>query len=91
MEMSLSTLTLQLAKDATMRIEAARGVRLHVRSGRLWITEEGFPDDLFVGPGESWTLRGDGRALVQAERAAAFDLADPRMRWRLQPRRAGAG
>ncbi len=89
MEMSLSVLALQLPRDAILRLDAARGVMVCVRSGRLWLTEQGLPDDVFLGPGQSWRLRSAGRTVVQADQASTFELADARRRWRVGSRRAG--
>ncbi len=85
MEVSLSTLSLSLPRGSTMRLDAARGVTLRVRCGRVWLTEQGLPDDVFLGPGQSWRLRRDGRAVIEAEQASTFELAAPEARWRIAP------
>lgn len=84
MEIQLSTLPLRLAQGATIRLEAARGVVVRVRSGRLWLTEQGMPEDLFLGPGEAVRLRGNGRAVVQADESSCFELDGLRTRWRFE-------
>lgn len=81
MEATDITLSLRLPRDATMHLDGARDVRLHVRSGRLWVTEQGRPEDVFLGPGDAWRLRAGGRAVVQADAASAFELAGPRWLW----------
>jgi hypothetical protein len=83
MEVSLSTLSLNLPRGGTMRLDAARGVTVRVRCGRVWLTEQGLPDDVFLGPGQSWRLRRDGRAVIEADAASAFELAAPEARWRI--------
>lgn len=86
MEVSLSALSLRLPQGATMRLEAARGAELRVRGGTLWLTEEGRPDDVFLGPGASWRLRADGRTVVEADSASDFELVGPGSPWRIAPR-----
>jgi hypothetical protein len=86
MEVSLSALSLRLPQGATMRLEAARGAELRVRGGTLWLTEEGRPDDVFLGPGASWRLRADGRTVVEAGSASDFELVGPGSPWRIAPR-----
>lgn len=90
MEIQLSTLPLRLPQGATIRLEAARGVVVRVRSGRLWLTEQGLPEDLFVGPGEAVRLRGNGRVVVQADESSCIELAGLRTQWHFTPRRRAA-
>jgi len=85
MEVSLSALSLRLPQGATMRLEAARGAELRVRGGTLWLTEEGRPDDVFLGPGASWRLRADGRTVVEADSASDFELVGAGSPWRIAP------
>jgi hypothetical protein len=74
MKVSLEKVRLQLPHEGTMRVEDARGVTVRVRRGRLWITERGLRDDVFLGAGESWQLRRRGRAVLQAEAPTEFEL-----------------
>jgi len=90
MEVLLSTLSLQLPQGATLRLDAARGVTVRVRHGRLWLTEQGLPDDVFLAPGEAWQLRGNGRVVAEADATSRFELVGPRAQWRFAPHRAGA-
>jgi hypothetical protein len=57
-----------------------------VRCGTLWLTEEGRPDDVFLGPGAAWRLRADGRTVVEADSASDFELLGPGSPWRIAPR-----
>lgn len=86
MEVTLSALSLQLPPGGTMRLDAARGVTVRVHDGRLWLTEQGLPEDVILGPGECWRLRAEGRVVVQADSASRFELARPHARWRIGPR-----
>lgn len=90
MEVSLSVLSLQLPRGGTMRLRSARGVVMRVRCGRLWLTEQGLPDDVILGPGDSWRLRVDGRVVVEADSASQLELVGQPRQWRFGPRkRAG--
>lgn len=50
-----------------LMLAPARGQRLRVIAGRLWVTQSGRPDDHFLGAGHSLTLDDLGRTVVQAE------------------------
>jgi Protein of unknown function (DUF2917) len=55
-----------LAAGELLRIEHARGVRVCVQSGALWITEEARNDDVWLRAGEDTSLTGDGLAVLEA-------------------------
>lgn len=65
-----------LAAGALLRLDHARGIRILVRSGCLWITEESRPDDIWLRTGERTSLGGDGLAVIEAIGAthAHFEL-----------------
>ena len=65
----------QLRRRSLMRIPDARGTRLDVRHGRVWITEAGDPRDYFLGAGEQFQFTGPGTALVSALEASVVLLA----------------
>ena len=51
----------------TLTLAPARGQRLRVIAGRLWVTQSGRPDDHFLSAGHSLTLDSRGRVVAQAE------------------------
>ena len=55
-----------LAPGELLRIEHARGVRVCVQSGVLWITGEARDDDVWLRAGEDAALTGDGLAVLEA-------------------------
>jgi len=55
-----------LAAGEVMRIEHARGVRVCVQSGLVWITEEARNDDVWLRAGEQASLTGEGLAVLEA-------------------------
>lgn len=82
MHIESSGALLQLPGGATLRLQAARGLLLAGRAGRLWVTEEGFSQDVFLHAFESYLVRGNGRVVVSADTEAALAL---------QPGPAGRG
>ena len=64
-----------LARGALLRLDAARGVEISVDSGRVWITRESDPRDLWLTAGESVHLAGGGLALLEADRQAHVRIA----------------
>lgn len=48
-------------------IEDACGVRIRVQQGLVWLTEEGELDDVFLGEGDAYQIRGSGRILIEVE------------------------
>ena len=60
------------------------GGEVSILSGQVWLTRSGDPDDHFLGAGESFKVRGDGEALVEACGASAPALITWRPRSLLQ-------
>jgi hypothetical protein len=60
---------------------------IRVVSGRLWLTLESLPEDVWLQPGETWRLPVNSRVWVSAEPVAAFRVAQftavrqPAPRW----------
>ncbi|HLT25421.1 MAG TPA: DUF2917 domain-containing protein [Zeimonas sp.] len=61
-----------LSKDSLLRIRRSRGKTVLVLEGRVWITQDSDPRDIFLDDGESLTLDTREMTLVQA-------LADTRL------------
>ena len=68
MRFDLSTVHLNLSPNAPLTIAEGAGTRIHVVSGRVWLTEEKQVDDIFLSAGMAYRLRGAGRIVVTAER-----------------------
>lgn len=60
----------QLAPGALLTLPRGAGRGVAVFSGLVWVSEAGEPSDRFLGAGDSVTLQGDGRVVVQAFGAA---------------------
>lgn len=79
---SISTPVIHLQRRQVFSLQGRTGQRLDVRSGEVWITQDGDPRDLVLGPHECFTLDRTGRVLVSAVRDASFAF-------RAEPQRAG--
>lgn len=77
MRMSASAIALNLPAAATMRLVGARGLRVASRTGRLWLTEEGCADDIFLASGGAYEVRTDGRVVIEAEGDCLLELRPP--------------
>jgi hypothetical protein len=62
----------QLQRRQTFRLRAHRGERIECQSGELWITQDGDPRDVVIGPKQCFTLDRAGTAVVSALKDAAF-------------------
>lgn len=66
MNISLKQSEVCLAPRQTMSLVDAAGVRIHTRSGIVWVTQDNDLRDVILREGESFTLEDKGRAIVQA-------------------------
>ena len=48
-------------------IHGVPGLCVEVGGGRIWLTEEGRGEDLFLGPGMQHVVQGAGRVVVEAD------------------------
>ena len=67
MQFNIDRTPLSIAKGALLNISDSSGRSLRVLEGRVWITEQGSLDDVFLNPGESYRFDGSGTAVVTAE------------------------
>ena len=61
-----------LQKRQVFSLIGKPGQRLEVRSGEVWITQDGDPRDLVLGAHQCFTLDRSGKVLVSALRDASF-------------------
>ena len=69
-----NTVIIELEGHGLLPLGEAAGARLRCLEGAVWITEEGDRNDYVLKSGQSHTLSGEGRALVQAMGGARFAL-----------------
>ena len=60
------SLPVSLRSGESLTLDRACGARVRCDAGRLWITEEGCPDDILLEAGQSMRLERDQRAVVLA-------------------------
>lgn len=56
--------SLGITRGSIARIENARGMRLHVEHGAVWLTQDGSNDDVYLRAGESFTVQNDGKTVI---------------------------
>lgn len=78
MELNLNAPVLSLAAGEVVTLDDARGVRIHARTGSVWVTEEANLRDHVLGPGETLVVSRGGRTLIQALQAAWVALDEPK-------------
>ena len=83
-----SSRTLSLAAHAPvqrLRCPASSLSVIHVRQGRVWLTREGRPEDVFLAAGERWQVAGDATLHLSAEGAEPALLELRIQPWSGQP------
>ena len=78
MKIEFSSSGVLLAKDQTLNLPDAAGVRVASQSGTVWITQDGDPRDIVLTPGESVVLERSTPTIVQAFEPALITIADPK-------------
>lgn len=57
-----------------LRLIRARGREVTCERGCVWITAPGELDDVFLFPGQAWTIPANGLVLIEAEANAVVTL-----------------
>lgn len=74
MNFDLERLRLTLSTGRPLTIRQARGRSLRVLSGRVWLTQSGCRDDVFLETGATFRFDSDADTVVSAEGSAASVL-----------------
>jgi Protein of unknown function (DUF2917) len=69
-----AAMVLKLKDKSFLRLRSARGLAIEVVEGKVWITEDGYQGDRFLGAGGRYQVGGDGLVLVGAESATEVIL-----------------
>ena len=77
MKIEFSSSGVLLAKDQTLNLPNAAGVRVASQSGTVWITQDGDLRDIVLAPGQSVVLERSTPTIVQAIEPALITIADP--------------
>jgi hypothetical protein len=75
----------ELTQAHARSLHLAAGTCLRVSAGRVWLTAEGFRDDIWLQAGEQWQLPHALRLWISAEPAASLQVLHPAVP---SPRRA---
>lgn len=67
--------TLDLARGEIVSLDDAEGVRIKVRDGLLWVTQERSDADHVIEPGGHLVVTRAGRTLVEALGAGRVELS----------------
>ena len=71
------TRTVDLDRDQLLVLESQPGTRLRVMYGSLWLTEEGFAQDVFAGSGDEVALKSRGTAVIEGMGVARVQVVEP--------------
>lgn len=71
MRFELRRMPIGLDRGTALNIDDAVGATLRVVRGRVWVTQEGSLDDVFLDAGSGHTFRRAGRIVISAENASA--------------------
>jgi len=77
MKIEFSSSGVLMAKDQTLNLPHAAGVRIASQSGTVWITQDGDLRDIVLSAGESVVLERTTPTIVQAFEPALITIADP--------------
>ena len=67
MKFTIDKMPIGLSTRKPLNIDDARGFTLRVLRGRVWVTQEGSGDDVFLDPGSGYHFRHDGRVVISVE------------------------
>ena len=65
----------ELGTNRTAALALEAGCVIRVRSGRLWLTMQGQPDDVWLQAADWFTLPASGTVWISAEPVAQFQVA----------------
>jgi Protein of unknown function (DUF2917) len=77
LQIDRETQTATLRKGQLLALDGRHGLRIDCRAGSLWITEDGEPDDVVLEAGQSHSVSGRQRVLVQALGPARLAVRPP--------------
>ena len=79
MKLNANNAVLELKPGQIVTLDDADGASVTVRTGSLWITEEGELKDIVLSPGEKRVITHPGRTLMQAMRTTWVAICTPQM------------
>ena len=76
----------ELRTPRVVAFELKAGSEIRVVSGRLWLTLEGLPEDVWLRQGEVWRLPANGKLWLSAEPVAEFRMVQDSTARQHQPK-----
>ncbi len=70
----MSTQELALGNGAMLKLNTANLAAVRVRSGQVWLTHPGGPEDHMQKAGESMPLKGEGTAIITEYQRILLEL-----------------
>ena len=67
MKFTMKDMPISLQARTPLEVTGASGATLRVLEGRVWITQEGSVDDVFLDAGSGHTFGADGKVVISAE------------------------
>lgn len=67
MHLDLTSLHVTLEASRPLTIANGAGTQIQILEGRVWLTEEGVPEDVFLSPGAEYILHRNGRAVLECD------------------------
>lgn len=77
MRIDVSSGEIRLTESQPVSLRGARGLRVECTAGVVWITVSGEAADIFLKPGQSHRLRGDGLALIESIGSGSIRIGMP--------------
>lgn len=65
----------EVRTPGVLAFQLKTGSEIRVVTGRLWLTLEGFSEDIWLQAGEAWRLPENGQLWLSAEPVADFRIA----------------
>ena len=80
MEIDLSRSELTVYRNGPLRLSKARGRVIRCVEGRVWITQAGQWEDVFLGPGGTLCVASDGLLLIEGAHEGKVRVLPPECR-----------
>lgn len=77
MRIKLPSLYLTLDAGQPVTIASAAETQIRVLEGRVWLTEEGLSEDIFLFPGAQYRLRTTGRVVLDCDSPSRLEIQAP--------------
>src|SRR3989442_11833966 len=72
-----TTRTIDLGYEQLLTFVGRPGTRVRVLYGAMWLTEEGYEQDVFAGCGDEVMLKSGGVSVIEGLGAARVQLIEP--------------